>query len=207
MRVAGLDVSMTATGWCVLEGYGGIIDPIVAQDHGLVKSKPTVRYLKPGRKVGSKMQRDYMQRHDEVAARIQKIVDEIEIAIGGWGDFDLIVVESPSLNSKSSSLDKLWGTYWATLARLSSWGAPIATVSPRARAQYATGNGSSNKESVVDATVTTYELSYRDDNEVDATLLAAMGMRHLHAPVETYLPKSHRDALSAVLWPTNKEIA
>lgn len=210
MKVAGLDISMTATGWAVLTsfGVGGLHDDA----HGLIKSKPTPRYVKPNYKLKrAPRQGDYVRRHGEIAARLSQIIDAIEAVIVlecdlNWGELDLIVVESPSLNSRSSSLDQLWGLYWATLVRLQQYGVPIATVSPNARAQYATGDGSSDKATVVDATVTRYALSYSDDNEVDATILAAMGLRHLGAPIERDLPQSHKDAMSAVLWPS-KEIA
>ena len=210
MKVAGLDISMTATGWCVLESYG--IGGLHDDAHGLIKSKPTPRYLKPNYKLKrAPKPGDYTRRHSEVAGRLAQIVDAIEATLAmqadlDWGSLDLIVVESPSLNSKSSTLDQLWGLYWSTLVSLQQYRIPIATVSPNARAQYATGNGSSDKASVVDATVTRYALSYSDDNEVDATILAAMGLRHLGAPLELDLPQSHKDAMSAVLWPS-KEIA
>lgn len=189
---------MTASGWCVIESVRSTLLQI---DHGLIKSKPTRRHLKPGRSEMSSSARDFTQRHDEVAARIASIVDRLDLALSRHEDLSLIVVESPSLASRSSSTDKLWGTYWAMLVRLSDRLVPIATVSPRARALYATGDGSASKQSVVDATVERYRLSYRDDNEVDATILAAMGMRHLGQPLEINLPEVNRKAMSSTLWP------
>lgn len=195
---------MTGTGWAVAESFGlpSLGGDIVS---GLIKSKPGARVLKPGRKEGSKLQRDYTRPAMDVAARLSAIVDAIEREL--WAnqhELDLIVVESPSLGSKSSTLDQLWGLYWSTLVMLSRSGVPFATVAPRARAQYGTGNGSSDKQSVVRATVRRYELSTNDDNEVDAVLLASMGLRHLGAPIEKTLPQANRDALAAVIWPTMK---
>ena len=115
------------------------------------KSQPTPRYLKPNYKLKrAPKQGDYTRRHSEVAARLAQIVDAIEATLAmqadlDWGSLDLIVVESPSLNSKSSTLDQLWGLYWSTLVSLQQYRIPLATVSPNARARYATGNGSSGR--------------------------------------------------------------
>lgn len=205
MKTLGLDISMTGTGWAIVTSMGV---PSLGHDdieHGLIKSKPGARVLKPGRREGSKLQRDYTRPAMDVAARLGKIVTDIEQVLWqGFDDIDLIVIESPSLGSKSANLDQLWGLYWATLMMLSGTRIPFATVAPRARAQYATGNGASDKKSVVDATVKRYELSTNDDNVCDAVLLAAMGLRHLHAPIEKTLPQANRDALAAVIWPTMK---
>jgi Holliday junction resolvasome RuvABC endonuclease subunit len=204
VKVLGLDLSLTATGWAVLSD-------VSAAAHGVIRSKATARFLKPSYKLKrAPHSGDFVRKHSDVAARLAQIIDSIEAVVTlecdlNWGELDLIVVESPSYGSVSSSLDQLWGLYWATLVQLQRSGVPIATVSPNARAQYATGNGAAPKASVVSASVRTYTLSYSDDNEVDATVLAAMGLRHLGAPLERELPQSHLNAMSSTLWP-NKEI-
>lgn len=203
MKVIGVDTSMTRTGWAAVEGFG-LPSLGVEILHGVVVSKPGPRVLKPGRTPGSKRPSDYTRRHEDVARRLDAIADALLLALhehDALDDCELIVVESPSLGSRSSNLDQLWGLYWIVLARLSLTRIPIVTVAPNVRAKYATGDGHAAKVSVVSSMVSGYELSFDDDNEVDATVLAVMGMRALGAALEQQITTAQQQAMSSVLWP------
>ena len=79
---------------------------------------------------------------------------------------------------------------------------PVVEVAPKARAKYATGNGNSDKAAVMAAARVTYpHVTFRNDNECDALILAAMGARAIARPIDDGLPERHTNALRNVHWP------
>jgi Holliday junction resolvasome RuvABC endonuclease subunit len=110
---------------------------------------------------------------------------------------DLVIIEGLSYHSKSSSIDKIHASWWIVQDALEVRGWPAALkVTPNQRAKYATGKGNASKDSVLIETVKRYpDLNIRNNNEADAVILAAMGMRALGEAVESSLPRAHLEAV------------
>jgi crossover junction endodeoxyribonuclease RuvC len=115
---------------------------------------------------------------------------------------DLVVVEAPAFASKSGHMHDRSGLWWLVIHSCRSLGIPVAEVAPKGRAKYGTGLGNASKDTVLAAAVRRYaDAPIRNNNEADAVILAAMGLRHLGTPVETSLPVVHQVAMNAVRWP------
>jgi Holliday junction resolvasome RuvABC endonuclease subunit len=80
------------------------------------------------------------------------------------------------------------------------YGAPYALVPPASAKKYATGRGNATKPDMRMALFQRAGLDLRDDNQVDAWWLRAMGLDYLGQPPVT-LPKEQRKALDKVAWP------
>lgn len=181
--VIGLDLSLTATGVCVIRG--GDVRVFT------VKSKPDGDLV------------------SDFARRCSGIVDGIAREIADVGDDALIVVESLSLHSKSSSLDRIFASWYLILADLyRRFGQDAVRVSPNQRALYATGKGNASKDMVLLAVAQRYPgVELKDNNQADAFVLAAMGMRYLDRPVEASLPIKNLTAMDAVRWNEREQSA
>ncbi|OPC85345.1 hypothetical protein B4N89_27350 [Embleya scabrispora] len=77
---------------------------------------------------------------------------------------------------------------------------PYALVTAAGLKKYATGTGNANKSDMRMALYKRTGLDLRDDNEVDAWWLRAMGLDHLGHPV-VELPAAQRAMLDKVTWP------
>lgn len=171
-RVIGIDLSLTSTG--------------VALPDGEVE---TIR-TGPG---------DHLaDQHD----RLIHIVHEIDrrSAIGTYDSPDLAVVEGPSYGSSGAGTWDRAGLWWLVIDRLFNEAVPVAVVPPAVLKRYATGKGTATKPDMRVALLTRTGVDLRDDNQVDAVWLRAMGLDHLgHPPVD--LPKVQREAIDKVTWP------
>ncbi len=175
-RTLGLDLSLTGTGICRIEG-------------GRVAYLGTVR---PGSLKG----------HERLDAILESILTADRV---GSGPVDLVVIEGPSYGSNSSGQrghHERAGLWWLVAHGLFSHGRPYAVASPKSRAKYGSGDGNANKAKVKAAVRATYEgIAYpANDNEADALALAAAGADHLGGALVD-LPKTHRDALARIEWP------
>ena len=193
MIVGGFDLSMTGAGVVYVDTLTRMIQP------NLLRSKPGPRSPTPAHK-GRKPDRGIFPVWDR-AARIDRLAAQIAFSLPNV--IDLAVIEAPSFASVGGFPHERSGLWWKVVTHLAGR-CQVVEVAPSSRAKYATGSGSAGKASVVAAMVDRYSLSYRDDNLVDATALAAMGCRHLGYPLETNLPASHLDAMNGVLWPSLK---
>jgi Holliday junction resolvasome RuvABC endonuclease subunit len=169
--VVGIDLSLTATG---VAAFGDYTDPIA----GTVKSAAD-----DGTVYG------FTSRCHTIATAIRETVGNVNP--------DLIIIEGLSYHSKSSSIDKIHASWWIVQDNLERAGWRAAhKVSPNQRAKYATGKGNASKDAVLIETVKRYpDLNIRNNNEADAVILAAMGMRALGHPVEPSLPQAHLEAV------------
>lgn len=112
----------------------------------------------------------------------------------------LVVVEGPSYGSQGGGHHELAGLWWLTAWTLHRADVPMAVVPPASLKKYATGKGNATKADMRVALLQRAGIDERDDNQVDAWWLHAIGVDHLGRPAVT-LPAAHRQALAKVAWP------
>jgi crossover junction endodeoxyribonuclease RuvC len=193
MIVAGLDLSLTNAGVVVIS-----TDPLTIRE-SLHSSKPGKRVTLDPVTSGRKLKPIYPV--TDRAERLMMLADSILAVLPPV--LDLAVVEAPSFASIGGFTHERSGLYWMIMTQLVQH-CEIAEVAPRTRALYATGKGNADKMSVVDATLTRHELNFKDDNLIDAFVLASMGLRSLGQPLEVDLPQAQIDALNSVYWHNRK---
>lgn len=141
---------------------------------------------------------------DPYPDRYARIVDLAERVNTQIGRADLVVMEAPAFDAKSTSAHDRAGLWWEIYGRLTRRRVPIATVTTGGLKKYATGSGNAAKTRVVEQVARRFGHIWvdlgGDDNRADAAVLAAMGLDHYAAPVVS-LPAAHRVALTAVAWP------
>lgn len=128
-----------------------------------------------------------------IRRRISEIVAEHPI---------LVVIEDvpPIRGYALAAIGMVHGAVRTLLIRL---GVPYALVTPGGAKKYATGRGGATKPDMRMALFQRAGLDLRDENQVDAWWLRAMGLDHLgHPPVA--MPAAHREALDKVAWPEVK---
>ena len=176
MKIVGLDLSLTSIGIAV------ITDGTATTD----------RILSKGTKAANLAARERRLR-----TLMNKISDHTTNA-------DLIVIEGPSYGqARQGGQHDRAGLWWLVVSNTLRWAdaPPLVEVPPAARAKYATGKGNAAKDQVLAAVIRRYPHVMVDGNdEADALVLAAMGARHLGAPIDD-LPKVHLEAMVKVAWP------
>lgn len=134
-------------------------------------------------------------------ARLREITRSVtDWAICG-GPAALAVVEGPAYSrALGAGHHEAAGLWWMVRSALDDLGVPVAVAPPTTLKKYATGKGNATKPDMRMALYQRTETDLRDDNQVDAWWLRALGLDHLgHAVVE--LPAVHRQALDKVAWP------
>ncbi|WP_432138953.1 hypothetical protein [Streptomyces sp. bgisy154] len=145
------------------------------------------------------------RRKDSIAqrrTRIKGIVDRVLLEIGV---VDLAVIEGPSHHSVGGSVWDRAGLWWRIVDRLCAEDIPVAVMPPMSRAKYATGNGASRKDAVMEAARRRYGAVLDNDNEADALVLRAAGLDWLGQPLAE-VPAGHRAALAGVQWPDREQV-
>ncbi|WP_051750079.1 hypothetical protein [Phycicoccus jejuensis] len=179
-RVLGLDLSLAATGLALIDTDDRLV--VDTWTHG----------TKPG--------------PDTITGRLTRL-DAITSQVTCLDRIDLVVIEGPSLGQRAQSgTFERAGLWWLTVNRLDQDGVRVVEVPPSTLKRYATGKGNASKDAVLLAVARRYpHVDVKSNDEADALVLAAMGARHLGAPVDD-LPKGHLAAMDAVAW-TTKEVA
>ena len=178
MRVLGIDPSLTATGLALID-----TDDRLVVDTWTITTK--------GHRDDSIRQR--LNRIEDIAGQITLV------------EADYHVIEYPTLSQgrQGGHLDR-HGLWWLTVSALRANapdGGRLAVVPASTRARYATGKGNAGKDTVLLEVARRYPHARpANNNEADALILAAMGARHLGAPIDD-LPKTHLAAMDAVQWP------
>jgi Holliday junction resolvasome RuvABC endonuclease subunit len=121
------------------------------------------------------------------------------------GDLDLAVIEQmyvPTGEGKQAGavIERAW--VWGMVVDQLFVRCPVAEVTTKQRAKYATDNGNADKTAVKAAVRAAYPgIRVRDDNEADAAVLAAIGARHLGEPIDGPGSKKQFEVMAAVAWP------
>lgn len=137
--------------------------------------------------------------------RLCRIADAVDQAIGvdGWVvQHTLVVIEDIPTHAHGAGITAM--VHGAVRAMLTEHGTPYVLVPPASLKKYATGKGNAGKPDMAVALYKRAQLELRDDNQVDAWWLRAMGLDHLGHPVVD-LPAAHRGALDRITWPTQPE--
>ena len=172
--VLGIDVSLTATGLAAVTSDGFTVTTVGS--------------------VG--------KRGDSLAARerrIDRLVRDISQFIENWPDFELAVIEGPSIMSKGgSNWDRAW--LWGEVVQALG-GEYTAVAAPATVKRWAAGKGNADKAAVAVGVARLWpQFECGSDNEADALALASMGAQRLRMNL---FPKRahHWDCLSKVEWP------
>lgn len=129
--------------------------------------------------------------------RLTKILNAAREVLRG---VDLAVLEDLPTHAKSAGLTGQSQGVVRLACELED--VPYVTVPPSALKKFATGNGAADKSDMRMSLYKRLGIDLRDDNQVDAWWLRAMGYQWAGAPV-VELPKAHlvTTAKSKVLWP------
>lgn len=174
MKIAALDLSLTATGYAT----GGRADP------GFDRSPGQLGTIKTNGVRG-------FERLDEIRGRVLEVADGADVVVlEGYGF-------GPQRGHAARDLAELGGIMRMTLFDL---GFPFVDVAPASLKKYATGKGNAGKELVLVEAVKRLDYQGSDNNEADALWLLEMAMDH-YGIVESLVPKGHRAALEKVDWP------
>lgn len=117
---------------------------------------------------------------------------------------DLVAIEAPAFGTPGGSTWDRAGLWWGLIQVARKRNIPVVEISPRTRALYATGNGGASKPEVLSGVQATLQLSYDEENMIDATVLALIGARWLGSPIDGPLQAHHTRAMAAIAWPTMK---
>lgn len=176
-RIAGVDLSLAATGVAVLAVTGG------------QAKASTVTIPSTGRRGDTLLERD---------TRIQLIVDAVRIAAASA---HLVVMEGPSIMSQGGSNWDRAGLWWRVFEALRPV-APIAVAAPTVVKKFAAGKGNADKTRVAAGMTRLWpDVEPSNDNEFDALALATLGAVRLDLLQPTNA--AQRDALAKVEWPAN----
>lgn len=164
MIVVGIDPSLTGTGVVALH-------PMSAEAYSIASRRFGERST--GRSLYAR------------ASRIEMLVDRVAEFVDAAGDVAAIGIESPSYGSRAVGglVYERAALFIALAIRLKST-ARMFEIAPTQRAKYATGKGNADKMSVVTSTLAEHALQTRDDNEIDAFVLAKIVARALDAPID-----------------------
>lgn len=116
---------------------------------------------------------------------------------------DLVIIEDLPTHAHAAGITGM--VHGAIRTACYDHAVTYVTVPPATLKKYATGRGNATKPDMRVALLQRAGIDERDDNQVDAWWLRAMGLDHLdHPPVA--LPQVQRAALDKVAWPSLPEI-
>ena len=170
---------MAAWGWAVMRVVG--IDPSLTGTGLCADGECATVTTKPEQPMGERLALIYA-------------------AVGGCADGSpwLAVMEDMPAHAKSAGLTAM--AHGVVRLALHHAGAHVLTVPPATLKKYATGKGAATKADMRMALYQRVGIDLRDDNQVDAWWLRALGHQMLGAPV-VGLPKAHVAALDKLRLP------
>lgn len=117
------------------------------------------------------------------------------------GDLVLFMLEQPAYAS-SSGLAHVRAGLWRLVYHFARKEGTVVTVQIQHLKQYATGKGNSKKDLMLLAADRAFpRVGVTNNDEADASWLAAMGMRALGEPFEVSAQRCHPQYLDKVRWP------
>jgi len=185
MKVVGLDLSLTDTGWA-----SWLSDEVWLPDSGQAPQPTNSGAYEVGR----------IRPKTFGMKRLQQIRDEVLLICAGA---DLVVIEGYSFGSAKQKNSQVHGTgEMGGVVRLALFeeDLAVAEVPPTTLKKFATGVGSCEKGLPLAEAVRRLDYQGGNHNESDALWLMFAGLVHLGvSPVQ--LPKLQTEALEKVQWP------
>lgn len=200
MIVCGIDPSLTSTGIAILR------DGLPCMLHSLGhKGSDADTWLMRSRRIVSQTRAVV----NAIGLAVAPVQTAAELIPHDWGQVDLAVIEGPSYGSQYGDQFDRAALWHGLFSALSAKRVPIAVVSPKTRAKWATGkdvegNGDSKKPEVLAAVRDEWpdvRAHIRNDDIADALTLAAMGALYLGEPLPISAHKWRVKGLEAVAWP------
>lgn len=138
---------------------------------------------------------------DTLTARHQRLDYIVGAVLSAAHHVDVAVIESPSLGQgrQGGTLDRN-GLWWLIVHYLTSNEVTVIDVPPATLKKYATGHGNATKPDMRMALFQRCGRDVRDDNEVDAFWLRALGL-HLAGQPLVQLPQVNLSALAKLALP------
>lgn len=203
MIVCGLDPSLTSTGIAILRD--GIPVTLTSLGHS---GRDADTYLMRSRRIVSQT-RAVINAIGMAVTPVKGLTSPDELILSDWRQIDLVVIEGPSYGSQWGDQWDRAALWWGLYSSLTAKRIPIAVVSPKTRAKWATGkdvegNGNSKKPAVFAAIKeewTDVRQHIRNDDIADALVMAAMGAAHLGDPLPIQVHQWRVNGLTAVQWP------
>jgi crossover junction endodeoxyribonuclease RuvC len=108
---------------------------------------------------------------------------------------DVVFVEAPSLGQqRQGGTHDRSGLWWLVVDALLQRGTDVIEVPPATLKKYVTGKGNATKADMRVAVLKRFDVDLRDDNEIDAFALRALGLDLLGHPLAV-MPAANRAAL------------
>lgn len=149
MKLAGLDLSLTATGVAVIEDGKKLFS-------GVIRSHPA-----------GKRPVDELERILDIVGRVEKILDTHMDAGEG-----LVVIENLAFMAKGNTLTQLSGLNYFVRKMCRDRGWRFALVAPLTLKKFVTGKGKGDKSVMMAEIHKRWGEAFLDDNEADAYALA-----------------------------------
>jgi Holliday junction resolvasome RuvABC endonuclease subunit len=157
----------------------------------------------------------WLMRSRRIVSQTRSVIAAMYIQPDGLGEpIDLVVMEGPSYGSQYGDQFDRAALWHGLFSALSAKRVPIAVVSPKTRAKWATGkdvegNGNSKKPEVLAAVRDEWadvRAHIRNDDIADALTLAAMGALYLSEPLPIVAHKWRVKGLESVAWPSGVSV-
>ena len=162
MITVGLDLSLTKTGYAIVNSDGKVLDS------GVIKSKPS----------GDKPINE-VRRIVDIAEEIMEKIDANCLT----EDPAIVAIEGLAFMAKGTSLVQLSGLNYLTRILLSQFEWPFVIVAPTSLKKFITGSGKGDKDMMSMQIYKKYGFEALDNNEADAYSLAVCAMAVLDNPI------------------------
>lgn len=173
--VAGLDISLTATGICI------IADGV-----------PMLRT------VGSTGTRNdtWQQQAHRIRTLRNRIMEHIP------PDTMLAAVEGPAFHRNDAGSHNLAGIWWEVFLALQHIRIPTAVIPPSTLKKYACDKGNADKTAMAVAAARMWPgIPIADNNQTDALMLASAAAQKARLPLPFTILERHKLALAKTAWP------
>ena len=172
--IAGLDLSLTGTGYTVMRSNGEILG------RGVIKSKPQ-----------GKLPLDEIKRINGIVVEIRdRLTKSLPVSSVNDVKLDLVVIEGLAFMAKGTSLVQLGGLNYLLRMDFLHAQVPFVIVAPSSLKKFVTGSGKGDKELIMMTIFKKYGFEAKDNNEADSFALAAIGASLLGYPlVKTLKPQ------------------
>jgi crossover junction endodeoxyribonuclease RuvC len=199
VRAAGLDLSISSTGFTIIEGLGQ------GAPMFRVNRVRSVKATLPG------VPQTLLDKHERFSL-VERQLANIYWHSSYLGPIDMLAIEAPSYDSNDQYANDLAELRGRVLKMLLKWGTPTAEVAPPTLKKYATGSGATRgvkkvqKADVVRAARDNYprEVAQQIDGHdtADSLILAAMAARYLgHTVEERALGAANLATFHDIRWP------